>query len=166
MSRIESPVYIWPDKHPDAKLQYGVDFERECARQWKPFTDYSSGVKIRVYPTTGAGGFEFSSSGGRTGGSQPRWPTVLAGTVNDGSITWTAGAISSSSLERTVSGTPSWTADSGVTVSSEAVSGTLSSAFIEGGTDDNDYVVAVTATLSDGQEATAAALLPVRIPSI
>lgn len=158
----DEPALVWPAKDPDDKLDYYASFERHLARQWEPFTDFASGTRIRVYGNSKSAGFEFSSSGGRSGGRPPVWPEALAATVIDGSITWTGQALSTSSLRTTISGTPTWTADTGVTVSAEAVSGNIASALIEGGTDGEDYTVLVKATFADGTSKTAVCVLPVR----
>ncbi len=158
---------MYPAKHPDAELQYGFDFEPECARRWLPYTDYAAGVRIRIYGRGDASGFEHESSGGRTGATPPRFAAVAAGTSEqDGSITWTARALSTSSLTRQVSGTPTWVADAGITVSDQAIEGMIATVHLAGGEDGSNYNVTVTAALSDGQSAVGHMVLPVRVPEV
>jgi len=153
----------WPAKHPDATLDYAIDFEEECSRPWDKWQDFATGTRIRVFRPGQASGYEFeATTGGRTGGRNPVFPT--AGTLTDGSVTWTPRAISSASLVRTIVGTPTWIADSGVTVSSETVSDQKAIAKIAGGTDGRDYSVTVAAIGSDGLLMVKVAILPVRVP--
>lgn len=152
----------WSSKEPGATLDYYVGFEKECARVWEPFTDFSSGDRIRVYVPGRASGFEFLATAGRTAGRMPAWPSTIDNTVQDGSITWTCKALSTASLRRTISGTPVWSADTGVTISGAAVAGQVAYALISGGADGEDYSVTVTATLSDGVIVPVVVVLPVR----
>lgn len=153
----------WPAKHPDETLDYAVDFEEECVRQWQAWQDFATGVCIRVFRPGQASGYEFrASTGGRSGG---RHPAFLTGQpVIDGSVIWTPQAISSASLLRSIAGTPIWTADAGVTVSGESVSDFKALAKIGGGTDAEDYSVEVTAVASDGLQLVTVVILPVRVP--
>src|SRR5437868_3469025 len=101
---------IWPEKDPQAKLDYYVSFERECTRYWTPNTDFASSVRIRPNKHTG---FEYASSGGRSGAREGfGWPTTLGQTVVDGSITWTCQTLSAASFKKTISGVPVWSTDS------------------------------------------------------
>lgn len=135
---------------PSDKLDYHVDFEEHLERIWEADTDYSIGVRIR--PPT-ATGYEYeATTAGRSGMRPPRWPTSITSTVTDGSVTWTARAISTSSLKSTVSGTPAWSADTGLTVSGETVDGQRASAYIAGGDDGQRYLVRVEATMADTTE--------------
>lgn len=163
MTCVNVPAQVWPEKHPDATLDYAVDFEHVCAREWAPWTDYAASTRIRVFLPGHASGYEFeATTGGRSGGRTPVFRTT--GTIADGSVVWTPRAISASSLLRTISGTPTWNADSGITVSGATVSGFKAIAKIAGGTDGEDYSVKVAATGSDGLVIVEIAILPVRVP--
>lgn len=163
MSCASEPAGVFPDKHPNAILDYAVDFELECARQWNKWTDFSAGVRIRVFRSGVASGYEFeATTGGRAGGRPPIWSDT--GTIRDGSVIWTPRAISSSSLLRTIVGTPTWTVDTGLTVLSMSVVGLKGIANLGDGVDGQDYAIAVTATGSDGLEIVKECILPVRIP--
>lgn len=158
---------IWPPKHPEATLDYAVDFEEECARLWSRLTDFSAGECIRIFDGGKAVGFEFEpSTPGRSGVRKPYFPSVVGETVDDGSIVWTCRAISSASLLRTISGTPTWEVDDdAVTISGETVSGLKGIANMAGGVDGDDYVVTVTAATSDGLVLPKTVILPVRVPA-
>jgi hypothetical protein len=132
---------------PSEKLDYAVDFEDALARYRLANTAYASNVKVR---SKLASGFQFSSSGGRTGDKEPRWPTTVGGTIQDGSITWTCEAASTSSLTSTVSSAP-FTADTGVTISNQSIVGQAGTAFVAGGLDGQTYNVVCTATMADGR---------------
>jgi hypothetical protein len=160
---------VWPPKHPDATLDYAVDFEEQCARVWSSLTDFQAGEYIRVFSGGKAVGFEFEpTTPGRSGLRAPVFPSVLGATITDGSVVWTCRAISAASLLRTISGTPAWeiTDDDGdVTISGETVSGFKAIAYLAGGTDGEDYVVTVSATTTpDSLVLPKTVILPVRIP--
>lgn len=107
-----------------------------CAIRWRAGGIYAANDRVR--PLDRAPGFEFEAGGaGQAGGREPRWPTTLGGTVADGSITWTARAISNTSLARTIS-TATWTAPTGLTLSGETIVNTAGEqsvlAYIKGDT--------------------------------
>lgn len=159
------PAYVLPAKHPTASLDYAVNFEPECAKKWIKWTDYATNARIRVYSAGNESGYEFEATiGGRSAGRMPRWSTVIGATVIDGSITWTVRALTSGSLVRSISGMPIWSADSGITISSQSISGMVATSNLAGGADGNDYNVTVTATLSDGSIVPKLLILPVRLP--
>lgn len=151
----------WPAKDPDDKLDYYVNFESECARIWAENTVYVIGDRVRPQKPTG---FEYEASGGCTGHRPPVFPTVVARTVQDGSVTWTCRALSTQSLKRTINGTPSWTVDAGLTVESVAISGTISMAYLSGGVHGQSYAVRINAAFSDESDITATCVLPVERP--
>jgi hypothetical protein len=91
------------------------------------------------------------------------WPTAAAGIVRDGSVTWTAEAISSSSLRATVSAN-TWTFDTGVTKSDESNSDFVYTAFAASGSNGEDYELRHEITLSGtpAEKKEALIILPVR----
>lgn len=154
----------WPPKHPEAELDYAVDFEPKCVRQWAALTDFGAGQSIRVFDGGKAVGFEFEpTTPGRTGARKPVFPSAIGETVDDGSVTWTCRAISNDSVLRTISGTPTWASDD-LTISDEDISGFRATAHLAGGEDGKDYVVTVTAETSDGLSIPQTIILPVRVP--
>jgi hypothetical protein len=160
---IEVAADVWPSKHPSATEDYAADFEYECVRRWQPGEDCLLGHCIRYFGAGQASGYEFEvTTPGRTGGRHPSFlvnqPTI------DGSVIWTPRAISNASVLRTISGTPIWAAEAGVTISAQAVSDFRGIAKISGGEDGQDYLVTVTALGSDGVQLVKTAVLPVRVP--
>jgi hypothetical protein len=156
---------VWPEaKDPDDTLDYGINFERECARKWEPWTDFLAGQSIRVYGPGNASGFEFEpSTPGRSGGTPPRWPTLLGGTVNDGSIVWTARALSSASLVRSLIGVPTWSCESSeITIGTVTTLGMKTMADLSGGKNGFDYPISVQAAFTAGKAKTAVCILKVR----
>lgn len=144
----------------DAK-RYGVDFVEECARYRKPDTDYALNAIVRPAKSTG---LQYkATTAGHSGVQEPRWPTAVAGTVNDGSVVWTAEAFGAGSLERTLSSAV-WTVDSGLTKASQLEDGTQSTAILSGGTEGQVYLVRVLGTLSDGQTINGHFYLKIRRP--
>jgi hypothetical protein len=124
------------------------------ARVWAPGTGYAASTTVRPTKPTG---WQYVSSGGHSGKTEPRWPTAAAGTVTDGSITWTAEAVSNDSLWATVDSS-AWdvgpNSPAGITVGGEALVNTdgsqIATAQVSGGTVDELYEVTNTVTLSDG----------------
>lgn len=155
------PARVWPAKDPDSKLDYYVDFQDECARRWSKDTTYSAGERVRPARPTG---FEYESSGGRSGTRPPIYPEAIGQTARDGSIVWTCRALSSQSLRRTIVGVPTWTAPSELSMDGQAIGDTVASANLAGGVDGEDYTVLVNALFSDGNDITATCILPVRRP--
>jgi len=148
------------EKDPAEALDYSIEFERHCARFREPNTDYALNTRVRPKRATG---LQYVATAGRSGTEEPRWPTSVGGTVVDGSITWTAEAISTSSLIRTPS-SASWAADSGITVATPVISGTKASALISGGTLGQQYLVRCDGTFSDGTIRSAAFWLKITRP--
>ena len=154
-------AYVWPEaKDPDDSRQYAVDFERKLTRYREAGKTYTAGTFVRLEKTNG---FELEcTTGGQTAISPPRYSSTIGATFTDGSVTWTVRAISTSSLYTTVSGTPTWTFDSGITASAATLSGQLTTSNLSGGVDGNDYTGLVKATLADGNSITAVCILKVR----
>lgn len=120
-----------------------------CARTWQAGRVYAAGTRVR--PDRRPTGFEYEATAGQTGAREPKWPTVAEATVVDGSITWTARAISNASLSRTIV-SATWDAPSGITLSNEFVTNTDGAqrvlAYIQADVSGN-YQVKATVTFSD-----------------
>lgn len=100
------------------KKPHGFNWTAYLARRWEPDTPYAAGVKVR--PAGIQTGLQYSSSGGQSHGrSEPIWPRTAGGTVTDGSITWTAEALSVDSLLEQID-TSTWTVPTGLTGTAEA----------------------------------------------
>jgi hypothetical protein len=120
-------------------------------RTWSPGTVFPSPIKVRPSLPTG---LQYSSAGGQSGQTEPRWPGTVGGTVTDGSVTWTAEAISNDSLKATIV-TSAWaTDDSGITADNGALTNTngaqIVAVDVSDGTSGQTYFVTNTVTLSDG----------------
>jgi hypothetical protein len=135
------------EQHPGETLDYTADFGAHCARYREPNTDYLQNVIVQPRRATG---LQYkATTAGRTGTSEPRWPTVAAGTVTDGSVVWTAEAISTGSLVRTLT-SAAWTSTTGITIGAPSTVGTKSTVLISAVTLGQDYDVVCTGTCSDG----------------
>jgi hypothetical protein len=121
-----------------------------CARTWQPGRVYAAAIRVR--PASRPSGFEYEATAGQSGFREPKWPAVLAATITDGSVTWTARAISNASLSRTIT-SAAWSAPAGITLSAESVVNTDGAqritAYIQGDTA-GTYAVTATVTFSDG----------------
>lgn len=135
-------------QHPDSVLPVLFDFaSRGLAQRWIAGADVSATYRIRPLTPTG---YEYEvTTAGQSGHREPIWPRTAGATVTDGSVTWTCRAVSTASLSATVSSVV-WSADSGLTISSETLQGQLARALVSGGTDGQTYRVTAEATCSDG----------------
>jgi len=100
---------------------YAFDLTDEFARRWEPNHPYDVGQIVRPWRRPGTG-LEYVSSGGVSHGkTEPDWPGVVGETVVDGSITWTAQAITYDSLsERLASADPvEWITDRDLVLADE-----------------------------------------------
>jgi hypothetical protein len=91
------------------------------------------------------------------------WPRTAAGAVTDGSVVWTAQAISTSSLRATVA-SDAWTADTGLTLSDQSNTDLIYTTYAAAGTNGERYEVkhAITLSGSPAEVKEALILLPVR----
>ncbi len=100
----------------DERLGYAFNITREFSNLWQPDYPYATTLRVRPFGDETAGtGFEYSSSGGQTAGTEPAWPTTLGDTVTDGSITWTTVAMSYNGLEDRID-TVTWFPAAGITL--------------------------------------------------
>lgn len=83
-------------------LPFQFNWTRELANLWAADTGFAALAVVRPRAAERQTGFEYASSGGQTGPEEPQWPTTLGGTVQDGSITWTAQALSNGSLRERI----------------------------------------------------------------
>jgi len=147
------------------KRTLGFNWTLRLSRRWTGNTPYAAGTRIRPSEESRHTGFEYQSSGGQTNGqAEPRWPTRLGGTVRDGSIVWTAVALSVDSLLETIS-TSDWDVPTGLTGSSED---TVDSAGLQsteimltGGADGETYEVVNEIRTSAGNEYQAVLVLSI-----
>jgi hypothetical protein len=128
-------------------IKIKVDFRAPLEYNWSPGTAYDTSDYVRPIV---ANGFEYQcTTGGQTGSSEPTWPTTLAGTVADGSITWTAVAYANNAAD-TIS-SANIEAPTGVTVGTPVVDGPVVIAAVYGGTSGTCYIISFEATTSAGE---------------
>jgi len=139
--------------------RYGFDYVRNpqtgalgfLANGWRPGQPYATGAA--VLPTKAFTGLQYSSSGGWSGPAEPRWPGMIGDQIADGSITWTAEAVSNDSVKASIV-TSEWEADDVITIDDEQIENTAGrqvvSALVGGGEEGRTYEVTNTVTLSDG----------------
>ena len=115
----------------------------------------------------GVRGYQYEATVGGQAGDRPvLWPTTIAGTVTDGSITWTCRASADTSLLTTVASV-ALVAGDGATVSGATVYGQVAVATIAvdaNVADDTDIGFTLTATMADASVLPVRIFLPVRIP--
>lgn len=124
------------------RRDYGFDLTENLIRKWRADTGFAASVAVRPSTLKKRTGLQYVSSGGQSGAREPAWPTEIGETVTDGTITWTAEAYSTDSLEDTLA-TADWTAPAGLTIDGEDTSQTAAlqqaAAFASGGTEGTTY---------------------------
>lgn len=132
-------------KDPAESLIVTLDCYDLCAIRWRS-NEQQTATSDYVRPTTPNGFAYQCTTAGTTGSREPRWPTTLAQTVVDGSVTWTCVAASTNGINAVTS--PSATPDTGLTVSNVAASeSTKITATYAGGSLGQDYDVVYSFTL-------------------
>lgn len=128
------------------KVPITLDFSLVAARHWRRGATIPVNQRIRAKKS----GYEYeATTAGQTGNSEPMWPLTLDATVNDGSVVWTARAISLASLLKILVSVV-WTVPTGLTKSGESADLTnqTAEAYIEAVTA-GSYEVIVTPTFND-----------------
>lgn len=120
-------------------------------RTWSPGVAFADEVCVRPTVPTG---LQYRSAGGFAGAVEPRWPRTVGGTITDGSIIWTAEAVSDESLNATIA-TSAWAADdSDITLDDDVLTNTggvqQATVQVGGGVANGEYEVLNRITLSDG----------------
>jgi len=77
----------WPTTAGGTVTDGGITWTEDTPPEWAQFTIYSIGNF--VVPVTKNGHRYRCTTAGTSGASEPTWPTTKAGTVVDGSVTWT-----------------------------------------------------------------------------
>lgn len=116
-------------KEAGAVLPRAFDLSWYCSRKWRSGAYFAADTRIRVAPIEAGGtqpttGWQYKAlNAGWTGEQEPTWPTTSGGTVTDGSIVWEREAVSTASLERTISDANdvTWSGDTGMTVTLPAL---------------------------------------------
>jgi len=128
-------------------IKIKCDFRKALEYDWSPSTAYDSGDYVR--PSIG-NGFEYEcTTGGQTSPREPVWPTTVAGTVTDGSITWTARAFSTNATDTISSANVE--VSSGLVAGSPVVDGSVVIVAVSGGSSGGCYIVSIEATTSAGE---------------
>jgi hypothetical protein len=125
------------------------DLRPEILRAWRRGVEYSAAEFVRP---SSPNGYDYEcTTGGRTAQREPRWPTTVAATVLDGSLTWTCRAPNSGSQDQ-LSGSATLTVPSGITAThlSTEPTGDVLLRFA-GGTEDQDYSVLASVNTVAGQ---------------
>jgi hypothetical protein len=137
---------------PSDSLDYAFDFHDEVANLWKPGKDFIVGDVIRPARALSTGYQYRCTVAGRTGKTYPALSRTLGNTTKDGSVTWTAEAISAASLRKSVTSV-SIPAVAGLTTSSPSFTTEAGGVVCSGGTLGQRYLVTCRAVFSDGTQA-------------
>jgi hypothetical protein len=146
-------------KDPDVDTEYGIDARylayQEIRRSWP----YGLGTVGRAPRHTGF--YYEATTAGETKQHWPDFPREAGGTVEDGSVVWTAKHPNDVSLPSIAS--VSWAVSpSGLTVGSERLDGGIVYPTLEDGVDGVDYEVTAHLTWSNGQQDDITVTIPVR----
>lgn len=141
-----------------------IDWHDYVANVRLPGTTYAQNVLVRPLRAE-ATGLQYRCTTAGTTSGQPsgrlRWPTTAGGAVTDGSVVWTAEALTSGSLRSTIS-TSAWPAVTGVTVTDQGSSDLRYRANVAGGRSGQTYEIRHRVTLANGEDKEAVAILPVQ----
>lgn len=99
------------------RQEYAFDLTDDLARQWSAGRPHGATIAVRprARPVTG---LEYVSSGGISAGKEPLWPLAAGGTAADGTLTWTAQAMSFDSYRARIDDAD-WTTPSDFTASDQ-----------------------------------------------
>lgn len=116
---------------------------------WMSGHEFAANAYVRAPSVPG---FAYQSSGGESGAIEPQWPRVLGGTVQDGSIIWTAVATSTNALDPISS--VNWSQvnppDGTLTIGSKTFTNESCTAVFSAGTQGNTYRIHVDVTTASG----------------
>jgi hypothetical protein len=103
-------------------LEFPINWTMEFSNRWEPNQGYAASARVRPSTLEGQTGREYESGGGQSDGdTEPDWASIgLGETLVDGSITWTARALSNNSLRERIS-SATWPDVAGFTISNEAI---------------------------------------------
>lgn len=156
----------WEPKplQPGERVDFAIEWAGWLANRWLSGYAYSAGVKVRPAKSTG---YQYTSTAGVTGSSEPKWPTTVGSTVSDGSITWTCAAIDSTSLATSISNSV-WAADTPLSVPLVSLTGTNATVQVSVPSDcvDGEYYVRNTLTLANATTKKGTLLVRVRAAGI
>ena len=132
------------------KIIFGLDFSLWLQQGWRPGALVA--VDFSVRPSL-PNGFQYECvRPGQCGNIEPTWPLHLSGVVADGTTEWAAEPIDSTSLASTISSV-SWSAPTGIVVSSAALSGQIATALLDftSALSGSTYLVNIAATMLNGE---------------
>jgi hypothetical protein len=118
----------------------------------RPLRQFATGLQYRCTVAGITSGRKYS---------EIRWPTVVGGTVTDGTVTWTAEALSNGSLRSTIASN-TWPAVAGLTLSGAASLDLRYVTRVAGGVSGTSYDIKHQVTLASGEDKEAVIVLPVR----
>lgn len=158
-----APYIEVPAKRSADKVPVQIDWHDYLANDWQRGVHYAFGVRIRPRRAE-ATGFEYEvTTAGVSGSKRPVFPKVEGATVQSGSVTFTARAISNASLRATIVDSD-FPVVTGLTLTDQSSDDLVHTVYASGGTDGANYEVMNRITLSNapGELKEAVALLPVR----
>lgn len=143
-------------------LRYGIDWHDWLARLWAPGRAFATGTVVRLKRGVSYGqGLQFrATTGGVTGGKEPRWPQSAGLSIPDGTVVWTTEAQSVASLEATITDSQ-WPTVTGVTLASPLTDDLRTTILVSAGTDGQTYSLLNQITLSTGERKEGVLVLPV-----
>lgn len=156
------PYVEVPAKRSADKVPVQFDWHDLLANQWVRGAQQETGVRIRGSRQLSTGLEYEATTGGYSGRVRPIFPTTAGLTVRDGSVIWTARAMSNASLRATIVSS-TFPAVDGLTFTDQSNVDLVHTIYVSGGVDGSTYMVTNRVTLSNppGEIVEKAALLPV-----
>lgn len=151
---VNAQPYLLPDtriKLAGASKPYTIDFKAWLRSYWIAQRAYNANDYVR--PPSVSGFAMQAGAAGEAGVTEPAWPRVLAGTVQDGSITWTAVAPGTNALDAISS--VAWSQpnppDSNLTISGQVNTNEEATATFVSGTQGQTYLIQCAVTTAAGK---------------
>lgn len=157
-----APYVEVPVKRSFDEVPVEVDWHDYLARVRQHGTAYTVGDRVRPLRKDATGlQYNCTTAGVTSGKPLVRWPTTIGGTVTDGTVVWTAEAVTTQSLRTTIS-SDDWPAVTGLTLGTESSSDLRYQVMVGSGVSGQSYEVKHRVTLANGEDKEAVAVLPVQ----
>lgn len=147
-------IAIISPKRAGETVAIKLDWHDFLANQRQPGTAVASGAIVRPARRRATGLQYRCTTAGVTSG-QPtdrlRWPTTAAATLTDGSVVWTAEAMTSASLRTSVSA-DDWPTVTGLTFGTTSNADLIYTLLVSGGTSGQTYDIEHEITCANGEK--------------
>lgn len=161
---IGQPYVEVPAKRSFDEVPVEIDWHDYIARIRRSGFAYQVNDAVRP-PRASFTGLQYRCTTAGSSSGRPyaalAWPRIVGATLVDGSVVWTAEALSSTSMRTTISA-QAWAATTGVTLGAQSNGDFRYITFVAGGVSGQSYDIKHQVTLANGEDKEGVAVLPVR----